>query len=99
MVVLLVYVSLHSLRLSLPLFSWKHYLQLYMFVPLHASFHSTDSRVAAYANDDYKTTPDRTTIPEPSKGPEIPETNTYDVDPVLTPPPPDPPEKKTCIIM
>ncbi|PVD31792.1 hypothetical protein C0Q70_07210 [Pomacea canaliculata] len=48
-----------------------------------------------YANDDYKTTPDRTNIPEPSKGPEIPETNTYDVDPVLTPPPPDPPQEKT----
>ncbi|XP_025092859.1 uncharacterized protein LOC112563245 [Pomacea canaliculata] len=52
-----------------------------------------------YANDDYKTTPDRTNIPEPSKGPEIPETNTYDVDPVLTPPPPDPPQEKTCIIL
>ena len=55
---------------------------------------------AAYPDNDYDKMPDRQALPEPSKGPEPVDTNTYDVDPVVAPkPPPPPPPPRSCAIL
>ena len=50
----------------------------------------TNVMFSAYPDNDYQAMPDRKALPEPSKGPEPVDTNTYDIDPILPPSPPPP---------
>ncbi|XP_076456490.1 neural-cadherin-like [Babylonia areolata] len=56
-----------------------------------------------YTNADYDHTPNRNALPEPSKGPELVDTNTYNFEPdpplVQAPPSTPPPRESSCHIL